>query len=355
MLTGMASAAVQAAHSGPPGFLDPNAFADQVAERVLARQALANAPDTRTVNEALDLVMAHPRNLKPRSLRQYHQGLAHVRRAIGNVRVCDLSHEHVKALWAALPPKSIASYGGGIKASLSLAEKLGVRGMAAFVEKLPDHGQTARRNVLVTAEQHREAIAAIQWARVHTMTTRSMLWLLDIQVRCPFRQSELASLEIDACQLDDGFVELVDSKDGAGEVPLTDVSITILRRQIGMVRGADPHARYVWPGRSGGHVHPAAVGQAWTRNRDVYADNHPTNLVAQQLRKLREHDFRHYLTTLALRFGAAPESVRKALRHSEQTMLRRYSHLVTKDARNAMQLVEDVSLEQKHSRRHKWS
>ncbi|MEX1362690.1 MAG: tyrosine-type recombinase/integrase [Nannocystaceae bacterium] len=253
---------------------------------------------------------------------------------IGDTRISDLTAEHALVLWNSYSVPSLSAYGSAIKARLGDAQRLGFVGMADFRNMLPTPPHARLRPVLVTDEQHREALSAIRWAGIHTRTWSITLRFLEIGLRCPFRLTELARLTVPEVDLERRRAHLADSKTGPRWVPLTRRACELLREQIESLPFGE---RRVWARGNGAALDPGSMSHAWTRIRRAYAEATKNT----ELASVRYHDLRHFTCTQALEHGAPQRHVQVALGHSAKTM-ERYQHCQFRGAVVAVQRVEDV-------------
>lgn len=351
----------------PPPTLDLSAIADMLASRVVEQQQQALQPklDTRTFREAMNAVLdcIVERSTKSDNYKVVSRhAIRHACDAIGDVRICDLSAEHVPVLWEALrgkrrdgsPGKSLPSYSRALAPRIVDAEeRCGFVGMARFRAMLPDLPQTARVNIEVSDTIHREALAAVRWAAENTDTDSQVLDLLDLSLRVPSRINELCSLTWPSVALgaDVPRLRLVDSKTGPGDVVLTRGAVAILQRQRERLQW-DQLQGYVWPSDSArGHILPRTVSQAWRRIRAAYAEHRRTPEAAAVAR-WRLHDLRGGLATQASDHGASVRHIQRAFRHKDPRTTERYVHGGSLHGPAAViQMVEDVLEAKSHDTR----
>lgn len=246
-----------------------------------------------TVSRAIDAIEQAMESaaLAEKTVRNYRQGLAHVRRAIGRVAIRDLTEEHAQAMWEALPAASIWSYAGGIKRCLRWAEELGFVGLADFVSMLPQHKRGQRRETTtslgwatarVRLDVRDIALIALEWAREHTSTSPAVLDLLEFTLHVRAPQAALADLRVADVNLYGGYLNL-----GGSRVELEAAAAAILRRQIERLPQGSVRA---WPGRNGWHIEPDICRRAWSRIRRAYAATHTDSADARLLLQVQWRD-----------------------------------------------------------------
>ncbi|MEM9453099.1 MAG: tyrosine-type recombinase/integrase [Myxococcota bacterium] len=293
---------------------------------------------TATLTEAFGevdrLVLRQQGRFSIKYVRMSREAMAKACAVIGDVPICDLGAEHALALWNSYSAPSLTAYGSAIKARLGNAEKLGFTGAAEFRDMLPNPPDPRLRPVLVTDEQHRQALAALRWAALHTKTWSITLRFLEIGLRCPFRLTELARLTVPEVDFARRRAQLADSKTGPRWVPLTRRACEILREQIDSLPFGE---RRVWTRENGAVLFPGSMSRAWTRIRRLFAEVTKNTELAQ----VRYHDLRHFTCTQALEHGSPERHVQVALGHSAKTM-ERYQHCQFRGAVKAVQRVEDV-------------
>lgn len=337
--------------------LEIQAIADAIAARMarIPPQPPQPALDERTFAEAMAAVwrcVVAPSDRSESYKVVIKHAMEHACAAIGDVRICDLSVEHVPPLWEALrgkrrdgsPGKSLPSYSRALAPRIVDAEvRCGFIGMARFRELLPDLPQTARRPIEVSDAIHREALAAIRWGAKHTETDPQVIDLLELSLRTPSRINELCSLTWPCVALGGEVprLRLLDSKDGPGDVVLTRGGVGILQRQRKRLRW-DQLQGFVWPSDSAsGHILPRTVSQAWRRIRAAYAEHRRTPEAAA-VAQWCLHSMRGGLATQASDLGASIRHIQRALRHKDPRTTERYVHGGSlRGPAEAMQVVEN--------------
>ncbi|MCA9706308.1 MAG: tyrosine-type recombinase/integrase [Myxococcales bacterium] len=309
----------------------------QAIAREMAQQTLtpkSQATLRHALAEVDRLVLQQQGRFAVKYVRMCREAIAKACEVIGDVPICDLGPEHALTLWNHYSPRSLTAYGSAIKARLGNAEELGFAGAAEFRDLLPTPPDPRLRPVLVTDEQHRQALAAIRWAAIHTRTWLITVRFLEIGLRCPFRLTELARLTVPEVDFTRSRAQLADSKTGPRWVPLTRRSCELLREQIESLPFGE---RRVWTRENGAVLNPASMSHAWARVRRQFAEITRNT----ELADVRYHDLRHFTCTQALEHGAPERHVQVALGHSAKTM-ERYQHCQFRGAVKAVQQVEDV-------------
>lgn len=268
----------------------------------------------------------------------------HVLPTLGGVKLSALSAQHLQGLYRALlekglAPASVRVVHAVLHRALKQAVKWGLlgRNVAELVDLPREERYEAR---FLNPEQARVLLGVAQGHRFGG--------LMVLALTTAMRRGELLGLAWEDVDLEAGIVRVthtqqrIEGKVALTEtktrgsrrfIPLTDIGLTVLRRQRAQQAEARLRTGKGWQdsGRvftnlSGGPLQEVEVGKALR-----------VLLAEAGLPRIRFHDLRHSCASLLLALGVHPKVVAEILGHSSISMtLDQYSHVGPSLARTAM-------------------
>lgn len=263
--------------------------------------------------------------LRPSTQRDYQRALGHIRKALGRVKVADVTFDAMDRLHRAVSKQS-TNEANRVAAVASRVFNLAIRwGWRADnpVRGIERNPEVKRERYLSPAELARLTVALTEH-RDQQAADIIRLLLLSGARRGEVQAMRWVDLDLDAAVWTKPSAHTKQRK--THRVPLSDAAALLLRD---LRRQATLGAEFVFPGRDGGH-------------RVEIKGNWAAICKAADISGARIHDLRHSYASILASAGLSLPVIGSLLGHTQAATTHRYSHLLDDPLRAATQRAADI-------------
>jgi integrase len=302
---------------------------EQRAARIAAPEAVAGAVAVTLKALGDRFLEERCSDIKAKTREMYDSAIRlHLYPALGHHPAIAVEREDVLKLRESL--KTIPSTGGLALRLLNRMYEFGQEVGTVPVgtnpcQAIPGFKNNKRERYLSEEELARLA-EAFRWVEQNTKSSVYNLAALRVTLLTGCRKNEIRTLKWSYVDFDNSCFRFPDSKTGAKVVPVGGVVLDLLGC-LERVEGNE----YVFPGQ--------IPGQPVSELKSVWGQ-----IIRQAgLTNIRIHDLRHTFATTACADGVAMSQIQKLLVHTQESMTRRYVHVLPSPSEEDRQAAEQVS------------
>lgn len=281
----------------------------------------------RTMNALLDKFDAEhiQVKLKPKSQEDYQRNIrVYIKPKLGNLLVHLVLRQDIARLHHSLreTPYVANRTVSVLSKFFNWCEKFGYRDDGKNpCRHLDKFKETPRQRFLTQKEQVRLG-RVLEQVRLEKVISEYAVFAIRLLSLTGARLSEILTLKWEYINLEQGTLELPDSKTGAKSIYLNEPAKDILSE---IVRQAD-NPYVICGSKQGGHI--VNLQKSWRRVRE-----------RAKLEDVRLHDLRHTFASIAVSSGMSLPVIGALLGHSQPRTTARYAHLAADPLKEAAELI----------------